>query len=200
MRSTLIEDFMRINAEINYNYRDSKLPKFIKNIIVERRRDRLRKFVKENFGNQDDKSSTLIDQVIEEYLYYIGQMYPPFGKYKDCIRVGVYDENSKTGVTATFEFKDVLPNVNIVMTFGNNGKNNSFIIGYTVVSDGVRTYQFATEAEYLSDMKRYNNPKPWSQEQEQEAYSDYCTKYLLENISSFLNDTIERSERINSNE
>ena len=50
MEKFLLTDIIKLNRDINFDYRDSKQPLFIKNFILKQRRNKLRKIIDRNAG------------------------------------------------------------------------------------------------------------------------------------------------------
>lgn len=78
----IITNITLLNLEVNYWYRDSKLPKFIKKMVIKNNRKRLRSKVNELLDKPE-----LHTGLLYEYFITLKDHYPPNGKFGHCLKI-----------------------------------------------------------------------------------------------------------------
>lgn len=96
-----IRQILDINNDINYTYRTSKLPKFLKNIEVKKSRKRLIKSI-DQLTNYD----FITYDILKEYLEFIYLTYPPNGTYGHIAstKKSIYDQEGNTLIGSTVSY------------------------------------------------------------------------------------------------
>lgn len=188
MESTIINNIISINKEINIEYRTSKKPEFIKTLIAKRRRNKLKKII----------------ETIKSYVYlpskllaeYIREINANYGKHQHCINIGYVSDNSHL-LMANFRVR--IQEYDLFVTVGPEKEDNSsFIIRYLYSKDGQTIFSFTDEnITFLEDNKRYENEEyPYKSHIVNDVLRDIFAKTVIEDIYKYLMDTIKRSERI----
>ena len=191
--NNIIKQISDINADINLNYRNSKLPKFIKNIIVSSKRKQLRKTIKKM------ESTTYIPVVLlSNYIEILSYTYPPFGRYEDCFKITPVNED-KGLYAAIFEIKLENDKLLIVSLAPVDENNNQFMITYKLASEGKVIVSFTDESVTSLEIKDLINltKTDFKSQDEYQYCRDIFCDTVIDNISKYLYDMIERSERIN---
>lgn len=189
-----IRDFIDVNNDINYQYRTSKYPLFIKNIILNINRKRLKKMI-----NKISNDSIPID-LLKEYFDMIILNYPPLGQYQH-INSCKYSINGKGEYAVYFSFKNVeIDNMEFIVQFGLNGNTNNAYGNFCVIETGKygnRQNRFFVE--YKKFISKTNSES--SMLAHDEIYKVYAQNgfvdIIVDDMKQFLLDMIERSERIN---
>lgn len=187
---TLLEHLMRIDQGINAEYRESKAPKFIKNMKLKKHRKELIKSIKEF------TSYNIIDA--SEVSYFVRQIFDIYGgNYGHCQKVDMdADENLIAVFTKEMETKAT---VTAIITC----KGSILDIRYTLFNPSRQkeTNFGEFDVEDLRNKKHHDRiVYPWSVTDQALCMTDIIAETIIEDIDHFLNDMIVRSERINSNE
>lgn len=190
MATTFFREILEINRDINLEYRNSKLPLFITNIRVNKRRRRLRKIINKINRN------ILPTELLREYSYYVLNVIND-GEYKHCTSVEPYDQQSpEERLILTFKI-NITSGVHILASFvdiDNSGKN--YLATYSMLKHGSIETRFSEEN--ISVLQA--NPiteYPWNMYEINDMVKSSVCKIIMEDIISCLLDEVERSERIN---
>lgn len=190
------KEFINLNSDINLKYRESKYPKFIKNYILKRDRKKLKKIV----NNLKSNSDCLSVQLLSEFYDVVYDAYPPFGKYvlkvEGADEEGIYKispidkEKLLYAISYVINKKDTY---NIIASFASYEKDNSSYIAKYVFRSKNNEFEFIDENidsikidHNISDM--YIN---------KETVRALIANSTLKLMCQYLEDIIERSERIN---
>lgn len=196
MEKFLLTDIIKLNRDINFDYRDSKQPLFIKNFILKRRRNKLRKII-DNFTNRD-----IIDaDILYQYFNHLILTYPPNGLYKHC-RNMEYLNKAKDIKSVTFCYKLPDTEFQILATFTNQFNENnkvSFDITYSFFHKGKLLYRFVDMGMYYIENTHIQDEhkSPWRSDIEKDCITSTVCKVITDDIKDYFYDMIERSERIN---
>lgn len=184
-----IREFIDVNNDINYQYRTSKYPLVIKNLILNRNRKKLKKMV--NRLNKDNIPISLL----REYYDMIILNYPPLGQYQH-ISSCKYSYGDQ--YAAYYQFNDEqIEGTSYIVSVGLNGESNTLYANFVVEEInklGVSQNRFYKEYNEVIGKNKSTNISI-----EEEKINDILSKFvdiIIGDIKHFLMDIIERSERI----
>ena len=174
MEKLLLTDLIEINRDINFDYRDSKQPKFIKNIIVKKRRNKLRKIVDTITNN-----NTISSELLSQYFLHLELTYPPNGLYKHCRNIEYI--NREKGIKSTTFCIDI-NEYKILATFTDN--KDLFDITYSLYINGQMKTRFCDpDVEFIINKHIVDeNEMPWRGRVEQECVRDTVCITILNDI------------------
>lgn len=194
--TSIIRELREIDIDINLQYRNSKLPKFIKKMIAGTKRKKLHALI-----NEISDVEQIAVRLLEEYVKIILDTYPPYGRYRNCSKV-IMDNN---GSIATFinridERKTAVMMVNLSSNIIEN-EERIVIVRYTYMVDGKTRFSFGESVSYSNFLVRDNDvindvSKATSSAEQHKIIKNICIDSLHEDIVYFLREMIERSERV----
>lgn len=202
----IISSISSIIADINYAYRISKAPKFIKDIQRKNRKKKVLKII-----NQLSNTQSITSDIVIDYLYNIYAMYPPtelnnvYGKFGHCIKVYKTKREDRFSYAAAFEFIISQEKNNIksgIVSVSNANDPNKLTLSYNYVAhtnnnDKVINTIVKSDVENIYDYKTYcYNDLPQTNANVMKIIQDMFVKTLCEDIHEFLMNDLERSERI----
>jgi len=191
MSNNIIEEIKKIDADINLQYRKSKLPVFIKNIITSKKRNKLKKVI-----SKIEKQNIIPVKLLFDYIKTLYYTYPPYGRYNSCIRVSPVTTEENGLFVAIFDI--ILDNGILNVSIMTSNKENTLCsIAYNYNIDSNSIFSFTDEdKEFLETSISDINIDFTSKDNYQKARDVFCT-VVIRDITKYLYDMIKRSERIN---
>lgn len=187
---TLLEHLMRIDQGINNEYRESKAPKFFRDLKLKKHRKELIKSI------NDFTSYSVIDAA--EISFYAQQIMDIYGgQYKHCQKIDKDPDDNLIAVFSTTLESGASVTAIIVC------KGNTLDIRYSLLNPSRQkeTNFGETNVEDLRNKKRHNRiVYPWSISDQPLCMKDIIAETVIGDVKHFLDDMIVRSERINSDE
>jgi hypothetical protein len=206
MPEKIIGDILEVGNNINYEYRISKKPTFIKNFLAGRRRKKLKETI-DKIGNLSSINSSLV----VEYLEKLYAMYPPYGKYKSCRKVSTIG-NQDDRYLGSFEFdltgyeyekSEVTHTFIGVIILTQNPTSETFTVRYSFLKDSMVMGSFTEDnvSAFYEDptMEKYLKISIVASSTDTilKCIKAIFYRKLINDIHDFLMDSVERSERIN---
>lgn len=194
--TSIIRDLREIDIDINLQYRNSKLPKFIKKIIAGMRRKKLHTLI--NGINDIDQVAI---RLLEEYIKIVLDTYPPYGRYRNCSKVSINNDGSiATFINHIDDKRLAIMMINFSFNL-TEGDERIIIIRYTYMIDGKTKFSFGESVLYSGFLVRDNDvindiSSTNSSEVQRKIIKNICIDSLHEDIVYFLREMIERSERV----
>ena len=188
---TLMQTLMEIDQDINREYRESKYPKFFKDIRLKKDRKGLVNAI----NDYCSKEAVYADE-LGYYIQQIADMYG--GNHLHCRKVD-YDNDSNPIAVFQTDIHDTEAKVAAIFTM----KGNTMTIRYSLFNKiGAKEFGFSEEnIEVMMNRKRHTRIVfPWPISDQPDCVRDLITETILGDIKSFLDEMIVRSERINANE
>lgn len=194
--TSIIRDLREIDIDINLQYRNSKLPKFIKKIIAGMKRKKLHILI-----NEINDVEQIAVGLLEEYIKIILDTYPPYGRYRNCSKVTIDNNGSiATFINRIDEEKIAIMMINLSPNLIEN-EERIIVTRYTYMVGGKTKFSFGESIQYSSFLIRDNDvindvTKATSSADQRKIIKNICIDSLHEDIVYFLREVIERSERV----
>lgn len=188
---TLMQTLMEIDQDINREYRESKYPKFFKNIILKKNRKGL-----VNAINDYCNKEVIYADELNYYVHQIADIYG--GNYLHCRKVEYDVDNNIIAVFQT-DVHDTEAKVAAIFTI----KEKTMTIRYSLFNKiGAKEFGFGEDnVEMMVNRKKHSRIVfPWPISDQPDCVKDLIAETILGDIKSFLDEMIVRSERINANE
>lgn len=188
---TLMQTLMEIDQDINREYRESKYPKFFKNMKLKKNRKGLINAI----NDYCSKEAVYADE-LNYYIQQIADIYG--GNHLHCRKV---EYNNDSNLIAVFQTDIHDTEAKIAAIFTMKGK--TMTIRYSLFNKiGAKEFGFSEEnIEVMMNRKRHTRIVfPWPISDQPDCVKDLITETILGDIKSFLDEMIVRSERINANE
>ena len=206
MEKTLIQTVIDLNNQINLNYREKKYPGFIKNIIASNQRKKLYKSI-----NEFTSVPALEISELRYYIHMINDIYG--GIYGHCKKI---DTLADDNLNALFivpieldkhkipdkEVKDVKDNWTAACMILEN-EDDMVTISYSLYNEKNLLLTKSTDAnvEVLTNFNRHKKiSMPWNATEQMDCARDLITETIILDIKDYLDQSIERSERIELND
>lgn len=190
---TVLQSILEIDRSINLKYREGKLPKFIKKMIFNNSHKKLKKTIHSYTHTNSIERS--------ELLYFITQISDIYGGDFKHIKKITHDFDNTIITAMVIPVSDgVFENqISALICMKENYAEESILISYSLFNEkGIVTNRFSNEFKsFLNNRRRHERLTfPWKFEDQNDCMMDLVTEKLLEDIKTFLDDLMERSERI----
>lgn len=187
MDNNMISNIINIDRDINLEFRQSKLPLFIRKIIAKRKRNKLKKVIHKIKEMDIFPAKLLFDFLKEVHVY--------FNYYRSFVEIQL-DENKFYTTVIRLKLSDT---DYILVAIGPClSDNTKMIIKYTYYTNS-QTKWVNTEdnIEYLVNDRRYEKEDfPYNSNNEQDIIKDLVCKEVIDNVYDYLLETLKRSERL----
>lgn len=191
---TVLQGLLEIDQSINYKYRQSKAPKFIKDFFAKRSRKKLKKTI--------DSYTKMRSLPRSELLYYINQINDIYGgKYLHMKRIEHINDVDDIFATFLIPIEETGWHIYTILSIKNNYSFEKFIFTYSMTNENnLVVSRFSNEFEaFCNNLKRHERMQfPWKFEDQNNCIMDMVTATIISDIKTFLNEMIERSERISN--
>ena len=204
METTILIDIISTIGDFILWYRESKRPKFLKNIEFKKFKKRIKKAINNIIKVTDDDYSMVYANIVLEYINIIINRYGNIGhkhiKSIEYFNKDIYDDRYITTMVI-----DLPNNDKIYFSLVNNVlKDNSIVFDttFSYITNSIPKFKFAeTDVKYFS----YDNGNPiytnieslpWKSNEENKNTKLYAYEILIKDIKEFLNDELIRAERI----
>lgn len=193
--TSIIRDLREIDIEINLQYRNSKLPKFIKKQIASIKRKKLHKLI----DDIEDIEKIPIE-LLEEYCMIIYDTYPPYGRYRNCSKIiDNHNENIATFIIRIDDKRVAVTMINMSENLIEN-EERFVILRYTYIIEGKTKFSYGEQYRYsdflIRDNDTINDVTRANLNDQKKIIKNICIDALHQDIVYFLKDLIERSERV----
>lgn len=190
---SVLESLMKIDQTINLKYRESKLPKFIKKMIFNNSQKKLKKTIHSYTHTHTIERS--------ELLYFIKQVNDLYGGvYGHIKKIGhEFDNNIMAAVLVPISDEELGSYISAIISMKEDYTEEAILVSYSLFNDkGIVISRFSNEYKsFMNDRRRHERLNyPWKFEDQNGCMIDIVTEKLLEDIKTFLDEMIERSERI----
>ena len=192
-----INTILDINKGIDFYYRTSKAPLFIRKFQVKRRRHKLKSQIE-----KIHKMNGFTASLLKEFISLLHLYYPPYGVYKNCRKIEPIDlDEKKLSMLFEFPINEENKEYGIVALSPDSENIDSYLIRYVWTKESKTI--FASSEENVTVFKNEESYKynsyPYSSKVENDIIKDYFVKYILDNIYDFTMEFLNRSERILEN-
>lgn len=192
METTFFQEILQTNRDINLAYRKSKLPVFIKNILTNKQRKKLKNIIK-----KIEDTNYLPTELLKEYTKYVYNIMDQ-GTYKHCHQIIPYDPNepNKRYIITFYVPVDGDNFSTIIASFTDiNETGVNYLCNYSVINGG-NNFRFSEENVSIL-RKEEVTPHPWKSDELNKNIKSIVCDTIIKDIVSSLMDEVERSERIN---
>lgn len=187
---TILQSLLEIDQKINLKYRESKLPKFLNKFFTKRARNKLSKAIR----NYTDMNS--VDR--SELLYYVTQINDIYGGNFGHIKK-IEHRDDVIIIAMVIPIEETSWNISSIISMPNNYDDMNITVGYSMFNDtGIAVLRFSNEFRAFMPNKEYNKKYlfPWKFEVQNNCVMDLTTETIIKDIAEFLDEMIQRSERI----
>lgn len=191
---SVLQSLIEIDQSINYKYRQSKAPKFIKNFFTNNSRKKLKKTI--------DSYVRMHSLPRSELLFYINQINDIYGgKYLHLKKVEHINDVGDIFATFLIPIEETGWHIYTILSIKNNYSFEKFIFTYSMTNENnIVVSRFSNEFKaFCNNLKRHERIQfPWKFEDQNNCIMDMVTATIISDIKTFLDEMIERSERISN--
>lgn len=190
---TILQGLMEIDRSINLKYREGKLPKFIRKMIFNNSHKKLKKTIHSYTHTHSIERS--------ELLYFLTQVNDIYGGNYGHIKkiTNGFDNTIVAAVVIPVSDGVFESQISALICMKKSYTEESILNSYSLFNEkGIVTCRFSNEFKsFLNNRRRHERLTfPWKFEDQNDCMMDLVAEKLLEDIKTFLDDMMERSERI----